>query len=323
MSQLNIRPFTQTDEDYQAVVSIRNANWTEDKTSVEHIKYYDTSRNPKYFWRRLLIEKGNRPVGYAFYSEPWWSPQPGKFYFDIVVHPEFQRQGIGTTIYNHIYSILEQKGEFTKLIAETRESKKGAIVFLQKRGFEQVMRYPISHLDVAQFDPQPFASATERVDASEIEIKSVAELMDEDPDWLRKVWDLECAVQKDIPYPDELIDQPFEDFAKIVKNPGFFPEAFLVAKENGRFVSTSTLWKSKANPGKLFTGLTGTRRDYRRRGLATAMKVRNIQLAQKLGIDIIETDNEENNPMFQLNLQLGFKPQPAYLDFHKKIPANS
>jgi GNAT superfamily N-acetyltransferase len=69
--------------------------------------------------------------------------------------------------------------------------------------------------------------------------------------------------------------------------------------------------------------LTGTRRDYRRRGLATAMKVRNIQLAKKLGVDIIETDNEENNPMFQLNLQLGFKPQPAYLDFHKKIPAES
>jgi hypothetical protein len=34
---------------------------------------------------------------------------------------------------------------------------------------------------------------------------------------------------------------------------------------------------------------------------------------------IIETDNEENNPMYQLNLQLGFAPQPAELDFHKDM----
>ena len=47
------------------------------------------------------------------------------------------------------------------------------------------------------------------------------------------------------------------------------------------------------------------------------------QAAEKLGIKTIEADNEENNPMFKLNLQLGFKPQRAYLDFQKKIPDES
>jgi hypothetical protein len=49
------------------------------------------------------------------------------------------------------------------------------------------------------------------------------------------------------------------------------------------------------------------------------MKVRAIGFARQYGARVIETDNEENNPMFQLNLQLGFEPQPAWLDFEKQF----
>ncbi|KAA3659733.1 MAG: GNAT family N-acetyltransferase [Chloroflexi bacterium] len=323
MSQLTIRPFERTDEDYQTVISIWNAVWPEDKADVDHYKYRDETRNPKYYWQRLVVENNGRMVAYGIYCETWWSPRPGKFYFNAAVHPNFQRQGIGTFFYDHVINILQQQPEFVALTADTRESKPESIQFLTKRGFEQVMRYPISHLHVPDFDPQPFEKAIQRVAASDIEIKSAAELMENDPDWLKKVWQLEIAVEEDVPSPEPTKIQPFEEFVKILDNPNFFPEAFLLAKENGRFVSTSTLWKSKANPDKLFTGLTGTLRSHRRRGLATALKVKNIELAQSLGIDIIETDNEENNPMYQINMQLGYKPQPAYLDFHKKIPDES
>ncbi len=323
MSQLTIRPFDHTDSDYHSVISIWNAVWPEDKTEMAQYKYRDEARNPKHFWQRLVVEQNGRIVAYGIYCETWWSPRPGKFYINLVVHPDFQRQGIGTFFYDHIINILQQQPEFVLLKADTREHKKDAVRFLTKRGFEQVMRYPISHLHVPDFDPQPFASAIRQVAASDIEIKSAAELMDQDPEWLRKTWELECAVEDDIPSPEPIKPPPFEEFVKLVDNPNFFPEAFLLAKENGRFVATSTLWKSKANPGKLFTGLTGTLRSHRRRGLATALKIKNIELAQSLGIDIIETDNEENNPMFQINLQLGFKPQPAIVEFHKKIPDES
>jgi hypothetical protein len=47
--------------------------------------------------------------------------------------------------------------------------------------------------------------------------------------------------------------------------------------------------------------------------------VQAINYAQMLGIESIETDNEENNPMFQLNLRLGFKPIPAWVSYHKKL----
>ena len=36
------------------------------------------------------------------------------------------------------------------------------------------------------------------------------------------------------------------------------------------------------------------------------------------GIEWIETSNEENNPMYQLNFRLGFEPAAAWLDFEKR-----
>ena len=57
--------------------------------------------------------------------------------------------------------------------------------------------------------------------------------------------------------------------------------------------------------------LTAMRRDYWRRGLATALKGQSIELGQQLGARQIQTSNEERNPMFQLNLRPDFQAQPA------------
>jgi hypothetical protein len=45
------------------------------------------------------------------------------------------------------------------------------------------------------------------------------------------------------------------------------------------------------------------------------MKVRAIAFAEDYGAKIIETSNEEGNPMYDLNLKLGFEPQSAWLEF--------
>ena len=60
-------------------------------------------------------------------------------------------------------------------------------------------------------------------------------------------------------------------------------------------------------------------RAHRRQGIATAMKVRAIGFAKEYGAKIVETDNEENNPMYFLNLKLGFESQPAWLSFEKHL----
>jgi len=81
----------------------------------------------------------------------------------------------------------------------------------------------------------------------------------------------------------------------------------------------SQLWLIPAQPRRLQTGLTGVSRMHRRRGLATALKVRAIAGAKDSGFETIRTDNEENNPMYMLNVKLGFKPIPSWLSYKNEL----
>ncbi len=58
-------------------------------------------------------------------------------------------------------------------------------------------------------------------------------------------------------------------------------------------------------------GLTATRRDWRRRGVATALKRAEIAAAKHAGFKRLITESEERNePMRRLNEKLGFVPSP-------------
>jgi GNAT superfamily N-acetyltransferase len=320
MSRLAFRPFNPTDEEYNSLIALWNAVWPEHPTHMEAFKHSDESRNPDHYWHRLVAELDGRITGFGVYCETWWSKKPGKYYITFLTAPECQQQGIATAFYDHVMGILQQRNPFNLLTADTREDQEEAIHFLTKRGFKQMMRYPISYLDVPSFDPSKYTYAAEKIENAGITLNTATELMERDPDWLHKLWELDIEIMKDVPSPDPITRQPFEEFKKLVDSPNFTPDAFVIAVENdGRFVGTSALWRNKAKKEWLYTGLTGVLRSHRRMGLATAMKAKALTFAKEYGAEIVETDNEENNPMYQLNMQLGFKPQPAWLDFHKEI----
>ena len=73
----------------------------------------------------------------------------------------------------------------------------------------------------------------------------------------------------------------------------------------------------KGQDDRMQTWITVIDRPYRRRGLATAMKVVGVEHALALGRPRIQTENEESNPMLDLNKQLGFKVTYQGLDFKK------
>ena len=57
-------------------------------------------------------------------------------------------------------------------------------------------------------------------------------------------------------------------------------------------------------------------RDYRRRGIALALKLHGIAHAKEQGYKKIRTMNESTNrPMLNINERLGFEKRPAWISF--------
>ena len=74
-----------------------------------------------------------------------------------------------------------------------------------------------------------------------------------------------------------------------------------------KWVALSTYARSLRSRENISTGLTGVLPEYRRQGLCSAVKIHALWDLKKKGFKKVFTGNEENNPMFQINLLLGFK----------------
>jgi GNAT superfamily N-acetyltransferase len=318
--QLTISPFDFTDKAYADLTAVHNAIWPDARSTIAEFKRGDRERNPDYYWQRISLEDGDRLLASAFYCETWWARRPGRYYINISVWPEQQRRGYGTLLFHFIMRELAQRPLFTTITADSREDMASGLRFLDRMGFQQMMRFPRSFLDVASYDPDKFVATEQAAQAAGYQLKTLIELKADDPDYLRKLWELEKAITPDIPFPEPVTPMPWEDFQKMIANPNLVPEAFIVAvTSENTYVGMSTLWASQADRDKYYNGLTGVLRPHRRQKLATAMKNRALAAAKNNNIRLIETDNEENNPMYDLNMQLGFKPEPALLDFERKI----
>ena len=148
----------------------------------------------------------------------------------------------------------------------------------------------------------------ERLAQGKIDVFTLAQLYELDPEWKCKLRDLRWPIVQDVPSPEPFTKPTLAEFDEmIVQDPEWDEEAFFVAlAADGSYVGMSNLWRKEPNGKRFGAGLTGVVRRYRRRGI-----VRTIQYAQSVGAETIVASNEENNPMYALNLKLGFEPNAS------------
>jgi mycothiol synthase len=318
---LTIRPFTGSDADYAALAAIVSAVWPDRAASIPTLRHFDHCHGNGYFFQRFVSEQGYSLVGYCEYGEPADSYRPGKYYCDVAVLPGCEGNGIGGALYDYMLTELRQRPvAATTIVAKTRADKPQAIRFLTKRGFELIMRSLRAGLAVDRFDPTPFAQRIPEVKSRGIELVSLAELARANPNWQQQVYELDWECTLDEPLPDTPTKPAFEHYAaEIFGNPDFQPEAWFIAVDQGRYVGIAAANRNSQHPNQLDTFFTGIVRSHRRRGIALALKLLLIDYAKNNGYSCIVTDNEEHNPMYQINLKLGFEPEPALLFFQKRL----
>jgi GNAT superfamily N-acetyltransferase len=309
---LVIRPFE--DRDYPALAEVLKTAWPDEAHSEASLHEHD-DHAPQIKWGRFVAEVEGQVVGVGDYTQFEGMYHPQKFGVWVTVKPAFRSQGIGKVLYRQVLSALKPHHPIS-ILSSTREDQPQALAWLQKLGFAEKMRYWESRLNVQSFDFSPWAGRIEAVEAAGFELKSLKEL-EADKAHRQKLYDLWLEARLDVPRPEEMSEVSFEDYCKwVFESRYYLPEGHFVAidKSTGQYVALSTLWKTDGD--YLQTGLTGTRRAYRRKGLALALKLKAIRFAQAYGTKEIRTGNETGNrAMLAINEALGFVKQPAWIDY--------
>jgi mycothiol synthase len=272
-----------------------------------------------YLFKRFVAEVNGQIVGVAEYDQSAGSYHPQKFLLELFVHPNFHGQGIGKALYE---KVLEESRQYKPLSyrIQVRESSERALRFFAERGFIETKRDWVSVLDVASCDLSAYAGLESTLSSQSITFTNLAELQKVDPGALHKFHALFSEVRLDVPRSEPATPISYEFFIdNIINSPDFDGRMFLVALDGETYIGFTGMFPF-GETNALDQWLTGVKRDYRKRNIALALKVRAVQFAKENGYTSIRTDNDSSNTgMLAINDKLGFKRGAASLSLLKDI----
>src|SRR5215213_9042723 len=289
LSQLAIAP-AETDAALEAMIDVRRLVTPEARPRVENLRFNLESNEGLVY---LVSRLAGTPVACGFVH-----PLDELAMGDIAVIPEHRRRGVGSAMLAELSALARAAGN-DEIQGEVKESDTESREFLERRGFvkvggEQAVVLDLATIDEPAVEPPPGVRIASRV---------------EEPDCLEGMYTVGAQADEDI--PGSVGVQTFEQWrANEIDKPSRRPELSFVALAGDEVVGYAAL---QVFGDEAHHGLTATRRDWRRRGVATALKQAEIAAAKRAGFRRLVTESEERNvPMRNLNEKLGFVPAPEW-----------
>ncbi len=305
--------------DYPRIAEIFNQVEPDHLATVESMLEEDRMREPHLRCAEFVALREGEIVAQIDYNQYPGMYHPQKFGVWLHVPSALWETGLPDALYAHVRRELEPFDPLA-LHTATRENRAHEIAWLEGLCFFEKQRSWENHLDLKHFESSAWSANLERIATAGYSLKSLAQLEDT-PQFRRELYDCWLECRRDVPRPDAATEPSFEQFEKREFGHAYLSrEGYFVALDlSGRMVATSALWRTDEN-GVLDTGLTGTRREHRAKGLGLALKIAGLTWAKAHGYTQVRTWNEQNNTiMLEINARLGFQRQPVWIDYSLEL----
>ena len=178
--------------------------------------------------------------------------------------------------------------------------------FYLANGFGVSLVEYVSTADLDHFFMHNFEDATSGFAQNHYEIVRLHHLKRTQVDWETKLFELWRKIEQDVP-DDHNVKLEFNMWKRSVLHPWFREEDVYIVLDGDSWVALSSYSRSTKPHDVIDTELTGVRPEYRRQGICTALKIFALEDIKQKGFKKVLTSNEQNNPMYQINLKLGFQ----------------
>jgi GNAT superfamily N-acetyltransferase len=261
-----------------------------------------------YFRRQYVAEDANgvQILGFGSIEQTIYLP---KYRLFVVTDPRWLKLGVGDLLLDRLTSDLKEANAVTVSCREYA-SQTDLLALLIARGFKEVDRVLDLRWEVAEADVSPFLSIVERVKDRGITITSLAEERSRDPRCAEKLYELATVLHEDDPGRSPFVPPAYNAREALLwlDMPYVLSDAYFIAKHGDQYVGVSDVSLFEALPGGVTQGFTGVLRDYRRQGIATSLKLREIEYARTHRYKVIQSFNRPaQSAVLALNQKLGFQ----------------
>jgi RNA polymerase sigma-70 factor (ECF subfamily) len=276
---------------------------------------FDESR---YFRKQYVVEDARTKdiLAYGAVEQTIYLP---KYRLLLLADPRWLKLGAGELLLDRLMTDLKAAGAVT-VSCRRYASESQLLSLLKKRGFAETSRLMDLRLDLTKSERPLLQPVIKQLEAQGISISTLAAERAQDPKCAEKLYELTTLVGRDDPARSDF-DPPgynAREAALWLNMPYVLPDAYFIAKRGDEYVGVSDVSLFDAMPGALTAGFTGVKREYRRIGIATALKMHTMLYAQSNGYQIIQTFNHPvQTGMLALNQKLGFEILFSYSTVEK------
>jgi GNAT superfamily N-acetyltransferase len=291
-----------TDDDAPSLARLSLAADDARVISAEAILHMRRTRPERERALELVAEADGTVVGLGKAALDVWTTTQGASWAFVTVDASHRRRGIGDELGRRLLDHLRENGA-TKSQCFFRWTEEGER-WATAQGWSKLLGGPLIALDPRRVPEPSLPEGYRLVPMTEVTPEAAFGAV------------REAALDEPTPTPHDAFD--LDDWIREWDEPNNDHESSTaVLDEEGRVVAFSFLLTAGYRASH---GFTGTMREHRGRGLATAAKRRALRTAAERGVTRVTTSNaEENAAMRSINRKLGFEPIGEHVIFGRNL----